>query len=118
MLRPSKDIAQVFVYRQPIDFRKSYNGLAAIVEQELQHDPFSGHLYLFTNKGRNKVKILLWERNGFVLYYKSLQEEKFHWPKAEDTVVVITGEQLNFLLDGYNINAMKPHRVLRYKALC
>ncbi|MCG7881681.1 MAG: IS66 family insertion sequence element accessory protein TnpB [Candidatus Thiodiazotropha endolucinida] len=67
----------IYLYRNPVDFRKSFRGLAAIVEQELDHNPFDGGLYTFTNHRRDKIKLLFWEDNGFVLYYKSLAEEKF-----------------------------------------
>jgi transposase len=70
---------------QPIDFRKALWGLSAIIECELGHNPFAGHLYAFTNKQRNKIKCLFWENNGFVLYYKSLEEDKFIWPSTHAT---------------------------------
>ena len=69
-LRPANHLTKVYLYRDPIDFRKSHRGLSAIVESELGHDPFSGCQYAFTNKQRNKIKCLFWEDNGFVLYYK------------------------------------------------
>lgn len=116
-LRPSRDLPKVFIYRDPIDFRKSHRGLAAIVELEIGHNPFSGHLYAFTNRQRNKIKCLLWEDNGFVLYYKSLSEEKFKWPKRTDEVITITGEQMNWLLDGYDIMKMRPHKKLYYDSI-
>jgi transposase len=116
VMRPANSLPQVFIYRQPVDFRKSFRGLAAIVECELGHDPFEGHLYAFTNRQRNKIKCLFWEDNGFVLYYKSLAEEKFKWPKGEDDVVTLTGQQMNWLLDGYDISAMKGHKKLHYEA--
>ena len=87
VMRPSKTLPQVFIYRDPIDFRKAHRGLAAIVETELGHNLFDGHLYAFTNRQRNKIKCLFWEDNGFVLYYKSLSEEKFKWPKDRKSVV-------------------------------
>lgn len=83
----------------------------------LGHDPFTGHLYAFTNKRRNKIKCLFWEDNGFVLYYKSLSEEKFKWPKRDDKVMTLTGKQINWLLDGYDISAMKGHKKLHYEAV-
>lgn len=118
MLRPDNNVPLIYIYRDPVDFRKSYNGLAAIVEQELLHDPFSGILYVFRNRHRNKIKCLFWERNGFVLYYKSLAEDKFHWPKDDDTLIELSGQQLNWLLDGYNINTMKAHKALAVNSLC
>jgi transposase len=75
VMRPALALTQVFLYQQPIDFRKAHLGLCGIIECELGHDPFAGHLYAFTNKRRNKIKCLFWEDNGFVLYYKSLSEE-------------------------------------------
>jgi transposase len=57
----------IYLYRDPVDFRKSYRGLAAIVEQELEHNPFAGALYAFTNRRRDKIKLLFWEDNGFGL---------------------------------------------------
>ena len=58
-LRPSWDLPEIYLYRQPVDFRKQANGLALLVEQELGHSPFSGALYAFTNRQRNKIKCLM-----------------------------------------------------------
>ena len=117
IMRPAINLPQVFLYQQPVDFRKSFRGLSAIVECELGHNPFAGQLYAFTNKQRNKIKCLFWEDNGFVLYYKSLEEEKFKWPKSADEVVTLTGQQINWLLDGYDINTMKGHKKLDYESV-
>ncbi|OED51007.1 transposase [Endozoicomonas sp. (ex Bugula neritina AB1)] len=95
IIRPSLSLTNVYLYRDPVDFRKSFKGLAVLVEQELGHNPFDGYLYAFTNRHRNKIKCLFWEDNGFVLYYKSLSEDKFRWPKKADEVVHLTGQQLN-----------------------
>ena len=115
-LRPALSMPRLYLYRDPVDFRKSYRGLAAIVEQELGHNPVEGGLYAFTNRQRNKIKLLMWEDNGFVLYYKALAEEKFRWPRPEDEVMPLSGEQINWLLDGYDISLMKGHRKLHYEA--
>ena len=71
-LRPSVAMPRIFLYRDPVDFRKSYRGLAALVEQEIGDNPFAGGLYAFTNRQRNKIKLLMCEDDGFVLYYKAL----------------------------------------------
>tara|TARA_Y100000588_G_scaffold80465_1_gene84368 strand:- start:596 stop:964 length:369 start_codon:yes stop_codon:yes gene_type:complete len=117
VLRPSCALTHVYLYRQPVDFRKSFRGLAAIVEQELGHQVFDGYLYAFTNRYRNKIKCLFWEDNGFVLYYKSLSEDKFKWPKPSDELMVLTGQQLNWLLDGYDISLMQPLKKLHYDSV-
>ena len=118
MIRPSADISQVHLCREPVDMRKSIDGLAALVSHVLQVDPFSTELFVFVNRQRNKLKILAWDKSGFVILYKRLERERFHWPKTHDTVTItITGQQLNWLLDGYNLNAMRPHATLQYRAI-
>lgn len=117
VLRPSQSLPEVYLYREPVDFRKSYRGLAAIVELELDSNPFDGSLYVFINRQHTKIKCLFWETNGFVLYYKALSDEKFKWPKHEDTIMVLTGQLMNWLLDGYDICAMKPHKKLHYESV-
>ena len=116
-LRPALTMPQIYLYRQPVDFRKQSHGLAAIVEGELGHNPFSGGLYVFTNRRYNRIKLLMWERNGFVLYYKALLEEKFIWPKGDEQVISLTGQQINFLLDGLDIMALRGHRKLVYESV-
>ena len=117
LMRPPDSLPQVFLYRDPVDFRKSYKGLGAIVELEIGHNPFDGGLYVFINRRRNKIKCLFWENNGFVLYYKSLAQEKFKWPKQGEDVILVNGQQINWLLDGYDIFRMKPHKKLHYDSL-
>lgn len=116
-LRPGTHLTQIFVYRDPVDFRKGHRGLSTLIEQELGHDPFTGTLYVFGNRQRSRIKCLFWEDNGFVLYYKALAEEKFHWPQADDELITLTGEQLNWLLDGYNLGLMRPHRSLHFESV-
>lgn len=117
LMRPPKTLERIYVYRDPIDFRKACRGLATIVEQELGHNPFSGTLYAFTNRQRNKIKCLFWDKNGFVMYYKALAEEKFKWPKKGETLLTLNGEQMNWLLEGYDITKMTPHKTLFYEHL-
>ena len=117
LMRPSETLDTVYLYRDPVDFRKACRGLAMIVEQELGHNPFSGTLYVFTNRQRNKLKCLGWDSNGFVLYYKALAEEKFKWPKQGEDLLVLNGQQINWLMDGYDISVMKPHKILTYESL-
>jgi len=117
IMRPSHSLECIYLYREPVDFRKATLGLASIIEQELGHDPFSGTLYAFTNRSRTKIKCVFWDRNGFVLYYKSLAEEKFKWPPKGEALWTLNGEQINWLLDGYDISQMTPHKTLQYAHL-
>lgn len=114
MMRP-KDEVEVYLYRGIVDMRKSIDGLAAIVEQELSLSPFGSQLFVFCNRRRDKVKVLYWERAGFVLWYKRLEKQRFPWPKRdEDGVVAITGRELNWLLDGIDLFRVRPHEDLSY----
>ncbi len=108
---------EIYLYRAPVDFRKQAQGLALLVEQELGHNPFSGALYAFTNRRHDRIKCLLWEDNGFVLYYKALAEERFKWPSASEELMALTGEQINWLLDGYDITLLQGHRRLHYESV-
>ena len=116
-LRPAHDMPEIYLYRAPIDFRKQANSLALLIEHELGRSPFTGALYAFTNRQRNKIKCLMWEDNGFVLYYKALAEERFKWPKPADELMALTGEQINWLLDGYDISLFQGHRKLHYDSV-
>jgi transposase len=118
MMRPSNDIEYVWLAREPQDFRKGINGLSVVVEEQLAHDPFSGHLFVFINKGRDKIKALYWERSGFCLWQKRLEKERFKWPEhLPGAVLTLDGQQLNWLLDGYDLAAMRPHRSLCYRTV-
>jgi transposase len=92
-MRPSDTLTGVYLCREPVDLRKSIDGLGTLVEAGLERNPFEGALFVFTNRRRDKLKILYWERNGFVLWYKRLERERFKWPKAQEAVVTLTGRE-------------------------
>ena len=113
MIRPASSVKAVYLHRKPVDMRKQMDGLSAIVQHDMGEDPLSGTLFVFINKARDKIKILTWEKNGFIVWYKRVEQEKFAWPKIKDgEAVTLTGDELNFLLDGYDIWALKPHKKL------
>jgi len=115
MMRPSIDLPEVFLCRDIVDFRKGINGLSILVEDALELDPFSEKLFIFCNRNRNMVRILYWERNGFCLWQKRLEKAKFKWPRKHDSeIITLTGQQINWLLDGYDVMKMKPHDALEY----
>ncbi len=109
------DRVQVHLCREPVDFRKAINGLSVLVAEELELDPFSAQVFAFCNRKRNQVKLLVWERNGFVLWQKRLEKDRFPWPRSNpDEVVEVTGRELNWLLDGIDVFRQKPHEALRF----
>jgi transposase len=120
MLCPDLRDVRVYLHREPVDMRRQRNGLAALVRAVINQDPFGNALFCFIGKGRDKLKILYWNRNGFVVWYKAIEgKEKFYWPRrSEEAVVTLTGEQLGWLLEGYDIAKMKPHRALEFAHAC
>ena len=101
----------VYLHRQPVDFRKSINGLSVLVEQELKLSPFLNVLFVFCSKKRNKIKVLYWDKTGFCLWYKCLEKDRFQWPRRmQDDVVVLDKEQFEWMLRGFDIQRMRPHR--------
>ena len=103
----------IYLYREPVDMRKGMDGLAALVVAEMQLDPMSSSLFLFTNRHRDKIKLLLWERNGFWVLYKRLTKQKFHWPDwFENERLELSETQLDQLLKGFNLNGMRPHEAI------
>lgn len=116
-MRPSDDLPQVYICLRPVDFRKGINGLSALVEAELELNVFSEHLFVFVNRRRDKVKILYWEGSGFCLWMKRLEQARFQWPTfLGGETATVTGQQLNWLLDGIDLRYVQPHRRLYYQS--
>jgi transposase len=99
---------KVYLHREPIDFRLNINGLALRVEQVLGLDPFAACVYVFSNRRRDRVKLLCWDRNGFWLLLKRLEKDRFIWP-SEEAVPTLTVEQLHWLLEGIDIATVQRH---------
>lgn len=97
--------AKIYLARQPVDLRKSIDGLSLRVSQVLGQNPFSAHLFVFTNRRGDKLKTLHYDINGFVLYYKRLERSHFRWPliPAEQTALVIEYRQFQWLLSSLSI---------------
>ena len=103
---------RIYYATELVDMRKGIDGLRAKVEQTLRKDPFEGHLYVFVGKSRDKVKILFWDRAGFVLYLKRLERGRFQLPvfDAKRQQVEMEPAQLAMLLDGIDLNARRLAR--------
>jgi len=106
---------RVYLCLSPCDMRRSFDGLHALVRDHLELDPFAGHLYLFGNKRRDRLKILYWDRDGFVLWYKRLEEGKFKLPRPREgaRTVELRASELAMILDGIDVSKLK--RVPRYE---
>ena len=106
LLLPSA--VRIYLAVQPVDLRKSIDGLGALASAR-GHDVFSGHLYAFTSRRGDRVKILCWDRGGFVLYYKRLEQGRFRLPAIADgeTEARLDATQLAMLLDGIDVQRVK-----------
>ena len=89
------------------DMRKSIDGLAAIIPQQFQLDLFSSSAFLFCGRRRDRLKVLLWEEDGFLLLYKRLENGKFTWPRNEQEVRDLTHEQYIWLMQGLSVDQPK-----------
>ena len=101
---------EIYLYRESVDFRKSINGLAAIIESDTDLPLGSGALFMFTNKQRDKIKV--WDKTGFAPWYKRLEKAKYKWPTQEKKeVFTLTQFELDRRLAGFTIIGHKPVRI-------
>ena len=105
--------AKIFLVAGPTDMRKSFDTLAAAVRQVVDGDPLSGHLFVFCNRRRDRLKILLWEASGFWLLAKRLERGTFSWPQTSRTKVETTAAELGALLDGLELSGRRRRRYRR-----
>ena len=98
---------QIFIVCGHTDMRKSIDGLAALVQQQFRHDLFTSSAFLFCGRPRDRMKVLLWEEDGFLLLYKRLEDGKFSWPRNEQEVRNITREQFIWLTQELSIDQPK-----------
>ena len=113
MIRPSNSSLKVYLYNQPVDMRRSIDGLSTIVEQQMQLSPFGRSVFVFVNKRQDKLKMLCWEKNGFTVWYKRLEKQRFAWFK-DTRCQTLSVKELNMLLDGYDVFKFKPHQALKF----
>ena len=105
-------VNQVYLATGFTDMRKSINGLSLIVSEQLAQDPFSGSVFVFCNRARDKLKILYWECNGFWLYYRRLDKGKFQWPGGglNQQSVSLSVRELQWLLEGLSCQQAQAHK--------
>jgi transposase len=94
---------KVFISTAPTDMRKSFDGLAMLVQQELKKNVFKGELFVFFNRKRDRVKALYWDRNGYCIWAKRLEKGVFRLPKVQGNVIPMHSNELSLLLEGINL---------------
>lgn len=109
------DKNKIYVYTEAVDMRKAVNGLSAYVVDEFDKSPQSGDLFVFWNKSKNRLKILWWDKNGFIIHYKRIERHRFKIPKdLSGESFEITSDQLNWLLAGLEFTLMQEFNELNY----
>ena len=94
-----------FLYRSPTDMRFGIYSLAGLVRNELGFDPSSGDVFVFLGKRLNQIRLLQWDRDGFAMYVKKLEQGTFEWPKGQE--IFITSQQLTLLLQGVMLDSVR-----------
>lgn len=110
MIIPTHGV-KIFVATKPIDFRKGHDGLCALVQSHLRHNPFDGAIYVFRAKRADRLKLIFWDGSGLVMAYKRLEENSFTWPGIKDGVMRLDVAQFGALfagLDWRRVAALEP----------
>lgn len=114
MKRP-EDFAGIFIHRDRVDMRKSINGLSEVVEEARMGDLRGAYLFVFSGRRKHTIKVLYWDKSGFALWQKRLEEARFPWPKKHtEETVKLTPEQFSWLLDGYDVWKVKPFEKVEF----
>lgn len=108
---------KVFLALGATDMRRGIDGLSMLVSGHLARDPFSGHVFAFCNRQRTTIKILAWDRNGFCVFHKRLERQRFRWPVVATDVLEWTTRELSWLLDGLDPLHLKGHGRLEYSTI-
>jgi transposase len=101
---------RVYLASEPVDMRKGFDGLCAIVAERWKQDPFSGYLFVFVGKKRDRIKVLFWDQGGFALYYKRLEKGRFQMPDTSSGNVRLEPTELAMLLSGIDLNRSRLRR--------
>jgi len=115
MISPNR--SRVYLALGATDMRKAINGLSILVADILKQDPFSGHIFAFCNRRQNIIKALYWDRNGFCLWSKRLEKNRFAWPMSKEEVKQVDMRQFLWLLDGLSVEQKHAHKKLSYSLI-
>jgi len=101
-----------YLYNGFVDMRKGFNGLSGLVRNELELDPLTGDVYVFINRSRNRMKLLVWESGGFVMYYKRLEQGRFVLPKpmSAQSSIQYSWQDLMLLVGGIEVTNAQRHK--------
>ena len=102
---------KIYIAVESVDMRKGFDGLNGLVRDRLGEDPMSGHLFLFTNRGRSRLKALVWDGSGLWVCAKRLEKGRFRWPAAQDgRCITMRPEELAMLVNGLDVAEARPRK--------
>ena len=101
---------RIYLCAVPTDMRRSFDGLAALTEELIGENPLSGHLFVFRNKRGDRIKILSWDRTGYCLWYKRLEQGVFHFPAGDRGGIEVAMADLLLLLEGIDLHGARRHK--------
>lgn len=104
--------ARVWILVGTTDMRKAVNGLSSLVAGTLSLDPYSGQYFVFSGRQRDTIKVLYWDKNGYCLWYKRLEQDRFRWPRSSEEAKAITSQELEWLLAGLDYE--RAHRPRKF----
>ena len=110
MLSEFRGADKVYIACGYTDLRRGIDGLANLVQQQFQLDPFTNTLFLFCGRRRDRIKGLYWEGDGFVLVYKRLERGSFQWPRNGNEARQLTEQQYRWLMEGLSVEQPKAHK--------
>ena len=110
MFLTAHDIAHVYLRTEFVDLRKGVLGLSALVARGFAADDGRKSLFVFTNRSRNRLRILYWDDTGFAYWHKALEEDRFKWPKSDAEDLELSTQELRWLLSGVDISRIKTHQ--------
>ena len=102
---------RIYLAVEPVDMRKGFDGLYGLVQGRLGQDPLSGHLFLFTNRSRTRLKVIVWDGTGLWVCAKRLEKGRFAWPQTDESATVtMRPEELSMLLSGIDLSHTRSRR--------
>ncbi|CAN5629436.1 IS66 family insertion sequence element accessory protein TnpB [soil metagenome] len=104
------DIAHIYLKTEFVDLRKGILGLSALVSREFGATDGTRSLFVFTNRSRNRLRILYWDDTGFAFWHKALEQARFKWPKSDAEDLELSTQELRWLLSGVDISRIKMHQ--------
>lgn len=115
MIAPSSTF-RIYLATAPVDFRKGIDGLANYVTSNFDLDPFSGAFFVFRSKGRDKIKVLMWDGTGLIMIYKRIEGKGFVWPRLSEGTMTLTKAQFEALFEGLDWRNVTTARYLHPKS--